>query len=234
MQILVHACPTASCKLPAMSNHREMELHADGFELLQINVYGVNGEGFPIRIPASKTGKDLQQEIASQIPQRTGSHISLQHGSNKLSLQKSLEDQGFHGKAAVSYIYTRVDLPAAWKYLLGDVFRGDRQKPVDDEELVLEGIARIDGIKNFTFYSEFNQRGENVILPGSLQSLTLGNDFNQSLENVTLPRSLESLTFGHKFNQSLENVTLPSSLQSLTFGFAFNQSLAKVTFPGSL
>ena len=45
-----------------------MELHADGFELLQIDVRGVNGEGFTIRIPASNTGKDLQQEIALQIP----------------------------------------------------------------------------------------------------------------------------------------------------------------------
>ena len=84
MQFLLHVCPTASCKLPAMSHHRETELHADGFELLQINVHGVNGEGFTIRIPASNTGKDLQQEIALQIPQKTGSHISLQHGSNKL------------------------------------------------------------------------------------------------------------------------------------------------------
>ena len=108
-----------------------MELHADGFEPLKINVHGVNGEAFPIRILASNTGKDLQQEIASQIPQKTGCHISLQHGSNKLSLQKSLKDQGFHGEVEVSYVYTRVDLPAAWKYLLGDVFR-DRQKPVDD------------------------------------------------------------------------------------------------------
>ena len=107
-QFLVHVCPTASCKLPAMSNHREME-HADGFELLQIDAHGVNGEGFLIRIPASNTGKDLQQEIASQIPQKPGSHISLQHESNKLSLRKSLKEQGFHGKVALSYVYTKVD-----------------------------------------------------------------------------------------------------------------------------
>ena len=217
----------------AMSNHREMD-HADGFELLQIDVHGVNGEGFLIRIPASNTGKDLQQEIASQIPLKPGSHISLQHESNKLSLRKSLKEQGFHGKVALSYVYTKVDLIAAWKYL--GVFHGVRvrQIPVDDEEIVLEGIARIDGIKNFAFYCETNQRVKNVILPGSLQSLTFGDDFNQSLENVTLPGSLQSLTFGDDFNQSLENVTLPGSLQSLTFGDDFNQSLENVTLPGSL
>ena len=99
-----------------MSNHREME-HADGFELLQIDAHGVNGEGFLIRIPASNTGKDLQQEIASQIPQRPGSHISLQHESNKISLRKSLKEQGFHGKVALSYVYTRIDVLAAWKEL---------------------------------------------------------------------------------------------------------------------
>ena len=92
-----------------------MELYADGFELLQINVHGVNGEGFPIRIPASNTGKDLQQVIALQIPQKTGSQISLQHGSNKLSLRKSLKEQGFHGEIALNYVYTRVDLLALWR-----------------------------------------------------------------------------------------------------------------------
>ena len=47
-----------------MSSGREMELHADGFELLQIHVLSLIGEGFLIRIPASNTGKDLQQMIA--------------------------------------------------------------------------------------------------------------------------------------------------------------------------
>eukprot|EP00434_Breviolum_minutum_P041092 symbB.v1.2.036548.t1/scaffold5188.1/size32682/4 len=234
VQFLVDVCPTASYKLPVMSNHREMELHADDFELLQIDVRSLMGEGFLIRIPASNTGKDLQNMIALRIPQKLGCHISLQHESKKLSLRNSLKEQGFQGEVTLCYVYTRVDLPAAWKYLHGNLLVEVREQPVQDEEIVLEGITQIHGIENLTFYCEFNKRVENFTLPGSLQSLTFGDDLNQSLENVTLPGSLQSLTFGFYFNQSLKNVTLPSSLQSLTFGYAFDQSLDTVTLPGSL
>eukprot|EP00434_Breviolum_minutum_P036134 symbB.v1.2.032006.t1/scaffold3782.1/size50425/3 len=155
--------------------------------------------------------------------------------------------ESLHGEITLSYVYTRVDLLAAWEHLLVDVFPGVRQTHVDDEEVVLEGIARIDGfnqrvenvilpisLQSLSFGYDFNQSLENVALPCSLQSLTFGFHFNQSLENVTLPGNLQTLTFGYDFNQSLENVTLPSSLQSLTFGFHFNQSLENVTLPGNL
>ena len=103
VQFLVHVCPTASYKLPAMSNHSEMELHADGFELLQIDVRSLMGEGFLLGIPASNTGKDLQSMIALQILQKPGCHISLQHESKKLSLRTSLKEQGFHGEVTLCY-----------------------------------------------------------------------------------------------------------------------------------
>ena len=94
-----------------------MELHADGFELLRVDVRSFIGEGFLIRIPASNTGKDLQHMIALQIPQKPGCHISLQHESKKLSLRKSLKEQGLHGEVTLYYVYTQVDLLAAWKSL---------------------------------------------------------------------------------------------------------------------
>ena len=121
-----------------MSSHGEKELPADGFELLEVDVLNLNGEGFLIRIPASNTGKDLQQMIALRIPQKPGTRISLQHESKKLSLQKSLKEQGFQGEVALSYVYTQLDLPGAWEYLLG--LQG---KPVEDDEIVLEGITGI-------------------------------------------------------------------------------------------
>ena len=213
-----------------MSNHSE----ADGFELLQIDVRSLMGEGFLLRIPASNTGKDLRNMIALRIPQKPGCHISLQHESKKLSLRKSLKEQGFHGEVTLCYVYTRVDLLAAFKYLHGNHLVEVGEQPVEDVEIVLEGITQIHGIENLTFYCEFNQRVESVTFPGSLQSLTFGYLFNQSLENVTWPSSLQSLTFGRHFQQSLENVTLPGSLQSLTFGYLFNRSLKNVTWPSSL
>eukprot|EP00434_Breviolum_minutum_P007396 symbB.v1.2.006527.t2/scaffold389.1/size214891/2 len=233
-----------------MSSHGEsISMLADGRELLQVDVRNINGEGFLIRIPASNTGKELQQMISLQIPQKPGTGISLQHESNKLSLHKSLKEQGFQGEATLSYVYTQLDLPGALEYLLG--FQG---QPVDDNEIVLEGITQIHGIQSLenitlpgslqslTFGNGFNQSLENVILPGGLQSLTFGDGFDQSLENVTLPSSLQSLTFGNGFDESMENITLPSSLQSLTFGILesltfgdnFNQSLENVTLPSSL
>ena len=204
-----------------MSSHGERELPADGFELLQVDVRNFIGEGFLMRIPASNTGKDLQQMIALQIPQKPGTGISLQHESKKFLLHKSLKEQGFQGEVTLSYAYTQLDLPGAWEYLLG--LQG---KPVDtiEIELKLEGITHIDGIQSM----------DKVTLPSSLKSLTFGKQFNQILENGTLPGSLQSLSFGGAFNQSLEIVTLPGNLQSLTFGWNFDQSLENVTLPGSL
>ena len=72
MQFLVHVTQSLSYKLPAMSSYGERELPADGFELLQVDVRNINGEGFLIRIPASNTGQDLQQMIALQIPHKPG------------------------------------------------------------------------------------------------------------------------------------------------------------------
>ena len=240
----------ASYKLPAMSSHGEKELPADRFELLQVDVRNLNGEGFLIRIPASNTGKDLQQMIALQIPQKPGSHISLQHESKKLSLRKSLKEQGFHGEVALSYVYTQLDLPGLeipcgipflefkenlWmtkKLCWKELPRLKKLQSLNFDNL--EKVTLPGSLQALTFGNGFNQSLDNVTLPGSLQSLTFGTDFNQSLENVTLPGSLQSLTFGANFNQSLENVTLPGSLQSLTFGANFNQSLENVTLPGSL
>ena len=85
-----------------MSIHWESKLPADGFELLQVDVRNSIGEGFLIRIPASNTGKDLQQMIALQIPQKPGTGISLQHESKIfLLLHKSLKEQGFQFKEKI-------------------------------------------------------------------------------------------------------------------------------------
>ena len=195
VQFLVDVCPTASYKLPVMSNHREMELHADGFELLQIDVRSLTGEGFLIRIPASNTGKDLQNTIALRIPQKLGCHISLQHESKKLSLRNSLKEQGFQGEVALCYVYTRVDLLAAWKYLHGNLLVEVREQPVDDKEIVLEGLTQIDGINSLTFYCEFNQRVENVTLPSSLQSLTFGDSFLPEPGEHDFARQIAKLDF---------------------------------------
>ena len=75
--------------------------------------------------------------IASKIPQKPGSRILLQHESQKLLLNKSLQEQGFHGEVTLHYVYTQLDLLGAWKYLLGF-----RDKSVDEEESVLEGITQ--------------------------------------------------------------------------------------------
>eukprot|EP00434_Breviolum_minutum_P030445 symbB.v1.2.026924.t1/scaffold2730.1/size72026/8 len=198
----------------------------------KVDVRNISGEGFLIRIPASNTGKDLQQMIALQIPQKPGTRISLQHESKKLLLHKGLREQGFQGEVTLSYVYTQLDLPGAWEYLLGF-----QEKHVNDDEMVLEGITQIHGFERLRIGEngkKFSQCLDKVALPSSLQSLSFGNDFDQSLQNINLPSSLQSLTFGLRFNQSLKNVTLPSSLQSLTFGLRFNQSLENVTWPSSL
>ena len=212
-----------------MSNHREME-HADGFELLQIDVHGVNGEGFLHQTPAKTFSKRLPRKFRRNLV--VIFHCSMSPTS--FHCEKNSKSKAFMEKLRCPMSIQRLILLSAWKYLVRDNFFGIPEQQVDAEELVLEGIARIDGSKHFAFYCESNHRVKNVTLPRSLQTLTFGYFFNQSLENVTLPRSLQTLTFGKCFNQSLENVTLPDSLQSLTLGDGFNESLENITLPRSL
>ena len=80
----------------------------------------------------ASSGKDFSSEFLHQTLAKTFSIwllckfrrnqvviFSLQHESKKLSLQKSLKEQGLHGEVTLYYVYTQVDLLAAWKYLLG-------------------------------------------------------------------------------------------------------------------
>ena len=205
---------------------------------------------FLMRIPASNTGKDLLHMIASKIPQKPGSRILLQHESQKLLLNKSLQEQGFHGEVKLHYVYTQLDLRGAWKYLFGF-----RDKFVDDEDSVLEEITRIDGIQSLTFGDEFDPSLENITLPGSSQGLIFWQCFQSEPGESHFAQQFAEIDFWLLFqpeprerrfarqlakldfcflNQSLENVTLPGSLQGLIFGNAFNQSLERVTLPSSL
>ena len=122
---------------PVMAKGRCSQTAMNSYRLM----CNINGEGFLIRIPPSNTGKELQQMISLQIPQKPGTGISLQHESKKLSLHKSLKEQGFQGEVTLSYVYTQLDLPGPWNprryskapgalgYLLG--FQG---QPLDDNE----------------------------------------------------------------------------------------------------
>lgn len=123
----------------------------------------------------------------------------------------------------------------------------DPRLPVPDEEHVLEGVTRIEGLDSLeqlralpstlreaTLASDFDQSLESVSLPDQLQLLRFGNEFNQSLQRWKFPEELQKLVMGNDFNQTLEQVSLPQRLQVLELGDDFDQSLQKVTWPETL
>ena len=112
----------ASYRLCPIIGKWSMQMALNSYRLLWWMDSTVTVKDFSSEFLHQATGKDLL--IALRIPQKPGSHISLQHESKKLSLRKSLEEQGFHGEVAVSYVYIQTDLLAAWKFLRGISFPG--------------------------------------------------------------------------------------------------------------
>ncbi|CAK9101497.1 unnamed protein product [Durusdinium trenchii] len=211
-----------------------------GAEELEIAVVGVSGDGFKVRVPKSLTASELRNIIRDRLPLKAGARVVVMKGSQKLSLSKTLAQEGLvqEKPTSLSYAYEVTNLQEAWRCF--------QERPVDDESIALEGILQLRGLrklaqlknlvtlKDLAFGDEFNQSLQGVVWPSGLQSLSFGSQFNQSLEGVAWPSGLQSLSFGYEFNQSMEGVAWPSGLQSLSFGYEFNQSMEGVAWPSNL
>ena len=207
---------------------------------LEIQVVGMDGEGFKIQVSQSMTGSEIRKIIRDRLPWKVGARVAVLKGFEKLALQKTLTEQGLaEGQSAsLSYAYEPANLQEAWRCIQGF--------PVEDESMALEGILQLEGLndasqlknlaglQSLTFGDAFNQSLKGVHWPSSIQDLTFGDEFNQSLEGVAWPSRLDYLTFGEAFNQSLVGVAWPDFLQTLKFGRQFNQSLEGVAWPSRL
>ena len=167
-----------------------------GDEELAFQVVGMGGDEFQVRVPKSITGSELRRIIRDRLPLKAGARVVVMKGSQKLSLSKTLAQQGLvQGEPnSLSYAYEVANLQEAWRCL--------QKRYVDDESMALEGILQLQGLQETTPF-------RNLV---SLKHLALGND----LEGVPWPSGLERLSFGSKFNQSLQGVAWPSGLQSLS------------------
>ena len=193
------------------------ELEQLGEELLRIQVVGVSGEGFQVQVPKSLTGSELRLIIRDRLPLKAGARVVVMKGSQKLSLTKTLAQEGLaQGEpSSLSYAYEMANLQEAWRCFQGH--------PVEDETMALEGILQLKGLDGLTQLRSL----------AYLKSLSFGDGFNESLKGVAWPNSLQCLSCGDGFNQSLEGVAWPSSLQCLSFGFKFNQSLQGTAWPSN-
>eukprot|EP00913_Durusdinium_trenchii_P000656 g609.t1 len=171
----------------------------------------------------------LEQMISDRLSPREGAHMYILCSGQKLDLWKALKLQDLQH---LSYVFVPLNLIDAWRFLHG--------LPVPDEEHVLEGVTRIEGLDSLeqlralpstlreaTLASDFDQSLESVSLPDQLQLLRFGNEFNQSLQRWKFPEELQKLVMGNDFNQTLEQVSLPQRLQVLELGDDFDQSLQK-------
>ena len=203
-------------------------------------VLGWHGDELNLQASKLLTGSELRRMIRDRLPSKAGARVSVLKETEKLSLKKTLTEQGLAEKQPVSlsYTYEAANLQEAWMCLKGH--------PVEDASMALEGIQKLQGLGELTqltnlvslqslsLANRFNQSLTGVAWPTSLQSLSLGNDFNQRLQGVTWPSSLQSLSFGSNFNQTLKGVAWPMNLQILSFGTCFNKSLEGVTWPSNL
>ena len=100
-----------------MSNHREME-HADGFELVQIDVHGVNGEGFLHQTPEKTFSKRLPRKFRRNLV--VIFHCSMSPAS--FHCEKASKSKAFMEKLRCPMSIQRLILLSAWKYLVRDKF----------------------------------------------------------------------------------------------------------------
>ena len=61
-----------------------------GDEELDIQVVGVSGDGFQVRVPKSLTCFELRRIIRDRLPLKAGARVVVMKGSQKLSLSKTL------------------------------------------------------------------------------------------------------------------------------------------------
>ncbi|CAK9064751.1 unnamed protein product [Durusdinium trenchii] len=78
-------------------------------EELQVQVLGLHGDGFNLQV---LTGSELRKMIRDRLPCKDGARVSVLRGTEKLSLRKTLTEQGLApGQSlSLSYTYEAVDL----------------------------------------------------------------------------------------------------------------------------
>lgn len=136
---------------------------------LQITVHALDGDHFMVRVPDTKTGRDLQELVSSRVAAKTGATIALQHDSRPLSLRKSLKEQLCHdgvelNSLSLSFVYLPCDIASAWSLIRG--------LPATKEEFALEGITQLSGASRIDRL--------HGMLPLSLRRLSFGDFFNRS------------------------------------------------------
>ena len=167
---------------------------ADG--LINLEVRCLTGEGLTLNVHYTTLGREVHRMVSEQLPCKRGAKLALHHMESRLSLCKTLHEQGIAGAATLSCTWIPTNLYYGWCYLRGF-------KNVDETEL--QGLTKL----------EFDPHGEYLHkLPRTLEKLTFGSGFNQRMDQVTLPSGLQGLAFADGFNRSMDRVTLPSGLQA--------------------
>lgn len=216
-------------------------------QILDVEVLGLQGEGFHLSVPDLLTGAELLKMVRKRLPVKAGAGVALQCRLKTLSMQETLRAQAIgHGddmESTLSYVYLPCKLRCAWSNLQGLTrhealwidqlhflqggpprisFNPYMEVEVDSAEL--EGLTELEGMAT------------PKELPQTLRKLTFSEQFDSSLKEINFS-DLSNLTFlalGANFNQSLDGLHFPASLETLIFGRAFNWSLKNAKLPENL
>ncbi|CAK8995790.1 unnamed protein product [Durusdinium trenchii] len=100
--LAVLALAAASPLPPACSTKSVMKEDNFGNGIVVIRVVGLDGEGFTLRLPESKSGYDVWKMAKDRLPCKSGAAVSIYNGSEKLAMSRTLREQGLGQDSTLS------------------------------------------------------------------------------------------------------------------------------------
>lgn len=113
----------------------------------------------------------------------------------------------------------------------------DDLKTVDWQTNNIEIFNKIkfpDSVNKLSFFGDFNQKIDNIIIPKHVTSLDICDKFNQSIENFKIPEHIESMMFETNCDNSLNEIKFPQNLKSLELMLVKPYSIANMKLPENL
>ncbi|CAL1159355.1 unnamed protein product [Cladocopium goreaui] len=196
-------------------------------DFLELQICGVHGYDFNLRVSESISGKDLLELVRGYLPSKRGAALWLLWKDQKISLTKTLKEEGLRDSPVVNYVFARANMPLGGRAVARNMLTKPAETWLDRSTAWKTLKCRAAGIWSDGCGSDEGLEGLTAVYYEGRQLETI-------LNQVRISGTVERVVFEH-FDRSLKHVVFPKNLQSLTFSYNFNQSLKNVRFPkGSL
>ena len=100
-----------------MKRKRVSDASTSAEGLIDLEVLCLTGEGLTLNVHHTTPGREVHRMVFEQLPRKRGAKLALHHMESRLSLHKTLHEQGITGAATLSCIMRGV-LSTAWRTLM--------------------------------------------------------------------------------------------------------------------